>query len=85
VVIEHLSKITSFDPSMFPWPRSSRGLWVDFHRIQKAAGIKLPCHENHEHSEACDYYGFHDCRRAFATLNAQTLVVPKVLKTATVG
>jgi integrase len=73
VVIEHLRKITSFDASVFPWAQDRRGLWVEFHRIQKAAGIKLTCREDHEHTEACDYYGFHDCRRAFATLNAETL------------
>ena len=37
------------------------------------AGIHLPCHEKHEHTDACYLYGFHDLRRAFATVNAETL------------
>jgi len=33
----------------------------------------LPCSEKHEHTARCHVYGFHDLRRAFATLNAEKL------------
>ena len=42
-------------------------------RQQAYAGVRLPCNESHEHTPACFVYGFHDLRRAFATLNAETL------------
>ena len=72
-VVEHLEKIPSFEPVMFPWYHAERGLWVEFHKIQKQAGINLSCAENHEHTATCHVYGFHDLRRAFATVNAETL------------
>lgn len=62
VVIEHLRRIEDFGPLVFPWPHHERTLWVDFRKIQKAAGIA-----------GSDAYGFHDLRRAFATQNALTL------------
>ena len=73
VVIDHLRKIASFEPLVFPWPHHRRTLDMEFHRIQQAAGIHLPCEYDHEHTEAGHLYGFHDLRRAFATLNAETL------------
>jgi integrase len=36
----------------------------------KRLPIQLPCHEAHENTPACHYYGFDGFRRAFATLNA---------------
>ena len=43
-------------------------------RIQEAAGIKLPCAGRaRAHADACHVYGFHDLRRAFATMNADKL------------
>lgn len=48
-------------------------LWAEFRAIQREAGIKLPCYGNHEHTESCQFYGFHDLRRACATLNADRL------------
>lgn len=59
VVIEHLRKLPAFQPKVLPWPHHERTLWVEFHRIQAAAGIGS--------------YGFHDLRRAFATLNADRM------------
>ena len=41
--------------------------------MQEAAGVELPCDEAHEHTRSCHVYGFHDLRRAFATMNADKL------------
>jgi len=73
VVVDHLRRIVDFGELVFPWPHHERTLWTDFARIQQAAGIHLPCHERHEHTDACYLYGFHDLRRAFATMNAPKL------------
>lgn len=69
VVIEHLRKLVDFGPAVFPWPHHERTLWVEFAKIQKAALtetgeriIDLACRENHEHTDACHIYGFHDFR-----------------------
>ena len=72
-MLEHLQRLTSFDLLVFPWHRSVTTLYREFGRIQSAAGIHLPCNEKHEHTGACYCYGFHDLRRAFATMNAETL------------
>lgn len=55
---------------MFRWGHDERTLWEEFGRIQREAGIKLHCPDNHEHTPACHVYGFHDFRPAFATVNA---------------
>ena len=73
VVIEHLETIPSFEPMVFPWYHNRESLWIQFGRIQRAAGIHLTCREKHEHTERCHVYGFHDLRRAFATENAEHL------------
>ena len=73
VVVDHLRKIIDFGPMVFSWPHHERTLWADFARIQEAAGIHLPCHEKHDHTPGCHRYGFHDLRRAFATVNAETM------------
>ena len=73
VVIEHLRGIASFDVLVFPWPHADSTLWSQFHRIQREAGIHRPCRGKHEHTPSCHVYGFHDLRRAFATMNAPTL------------
>lgn len=73
VVVEHLAKLAAFDPMMFPWPRDRRALDTEFDRIQHAAKIALPCAKKHTHSPSCHLYGFHDLRRAFATVNAPKL------------
>ena len=69
-VIDHIRGLASFNERVFPWLKDRRGLYVQFHRIQKAAGIHLRCDADHEHGPGCHFYGFHDERRAFATLNA---------------
>jgi integrase len=70
VVVDHLHNLPSKGMLVFPWPHDSRTLWVEFGRIQREAGIHLPCREQHQHTPACHVYGFHDFRRAFATVNA---------------
>jgi integrase len=64
VVVEHLKRLAGFTPVFFPWSRSRRAVFEEFERIQKAAGVK---------PERKERYGFHDLRRAFATMNAGTL------------
>ncbi len=71
VVIEKLQLIRRFDPRIFPWENTRRTLYRQYHRIQQAAGIHLPCDGDHEHAESCHVYGFHDFRRSFATLNGE--------------
>ena len=75
VVVEHLRKLAGFDPHVFPWNHNERTLYAEFARIQEAAGIHLPCRTRgkHEHNRHCHLYGFHDLRRAFATMNADKL------------
>lgn len=72
IVVEHLRKLASFSPVVFAWEHPRRGLFDEFHAIQKAAGVKP--------EGTKDWYGFHDLRRAFATMNAATLT-PDALQT----
>ena len=64
VVVAHLGLLQGFEPDVFPWPHDRRTLWVEFYRIQRAAGV-TPAGK--------PLYGFHDLRRAFATMNADRL------------
>lgn len=73
LVVEHLQQIIGEGRFIFPWSENKSLLWEEFARIQKEAGIKLDCAEKHEHTDACHVYGFHDLRRAFATVNAPRL------------
>lgn len=73
LVIEHVSALKSFSREVFSWPHGDRLIWDQFHAIQKHAGISLPCSAKHEHSESCHFYGFHDLRRAFATVTAKKI------------
>ena len=73
VVLDHLAKLPGFDTHVFPWNHNQRTLHSEFARIQEAAGIHLPCSGDHEHTRYCHVYGFHDLRRAFATMNADKL------------
>jgi integrase len=70
VLVEYLRPLASFDPMMFPWHHDRRTLDDELDRLQAAAGISLPCPRQHEHTPSCHTYGFHDLRRAFATMNA---------------
>jgi integrase len=73
VVVSHLRKIPGFDSVVFPWNHNRRTLHAEFAKIQEAAGVCLPCASSHQHSRYCYVYGFHDLRRAFATMNADRL------------
>jgi integrase len=75
LVIEHLHRIACFTSLVFAWNRDRRTLQTEFARIQEAAGIHLPCLGKHEHTRFCYVYGFHDLRRAFATMNADKLTL----------
>ena len=65
LVVEHLKRVQSFDSLFFPWPHHERTLYERFAAIQVEAGVKP--------SRGKERYGFHDLRRAFATLNAGRL------------
>jgi integrase len=56
--------------SFSPGAKNQRQLWDEFKRIQTHVGIHLDCPEDHDHTPSCFLYGFHDLRRAFATVNA---------------
>jgi integrase len=71
IVVDHLRRLKSFQPTVVPWLRivdgrtaiaNRRTLFDEFYRIQQAAGVKPDGRK--------DRYGFHDFRRAFATMNA---------------
>jgi integrase len=64
VVIEHLRKLESFKVHVFDWPGDRRQLYDEWHRLQGLAGILRDDRR---------FYGFHDLRRAFATMNADRL------------
>ncbi len=73
VVVEHLKRLPGFTSVVFPWDRDETCLYNQFRRIQELAGVKLSCPKQHKHTPACHVYGFHDFRRAFATMNANRL------------
>jgi integrase len=73
VVVEHLRPLAGFSPTVFPWGHTWSALYAHFAGIQEAAGVKLLCDGDHEHTRFCHVYGFHDLRRAFATMNADKL------------
>ncbi len=60
VVVDHLKAIIGFDSLVFAWDGPERALWSEFHAIQAEAKIS-------------PVYGFHDLRRAFATVNAENM------------
>jgi integrase len=75
IVIEHIERIQSFSPVVFPWPYPREALYAQLREIQEAAGIHLTCPDaaDHECTPYCFVYSFHDFRRAFATVNAEMM------------
>ena len=73
VAVEHLRRLRHFDVCIFPWNYDRTTLQNEFRRLQQAANINLPCRGSHKHTDACHAYGFHDLRRAFATMNADRM------------
>ena len=72
IAIAHLKGIQgAFDERVFPWNKQYRKLWPIFQEMQQAAklGDGSPLKECGKNG----WYGFHDLRRAFATLNAQQM------------
>ena len=72
-VVEHLRKLQGFSERLFHIDLDRRFLYAEFAKIQDRAGIHLACDEDHEHTDACHRYAFHDLRRGFATENALDL------------
>src|SRR5205823_1213253 len=72
VVVEHLRRLAGFTTTVLPWPHNERTLYTQFARIQEAA-VDLLCRKDDAHTRYCHVYGFHDLRRAFATMNADRL------------
>jgi integrase len=65
IVVDHLRRLKSFGPLVFPWNHSHRALFLEFIDLQRQAQAKAIGPKGH--------YGFHDLRRAFATMNAGKL------------
>lgn len=65
IALEHLRKLASFHPRVFSWPHGRRQLFEAFNRLQNEAGVRPEGRKEN--------YGFHDLRRAFATMNADRL------------
>ncbi|MCH8922387.1 MAG: site-specific integrase [Planctomycetes bacterium] len=75
VVVDHLRKITDVGLTVFDWPLRKRDLYDQWHAIQEAAEIHLPCLDDGEHecTPSCHVYGFHSLKKACGTLNAARL------------
>ncbi|WP_010587877.1 tyrosine-type recombinase/integrase [Schlesneria paludicola] len=73
IVITHLRPLAaSFDEYVFPWNQNRRDLWPEFQAIQAAAKLadESPLPLGGKNGKP---YGFHDVRRGFATMNAESM------------
>lgn len=70
IVLDHLRLLSgSFDPYVFPWNKGRALIWIQFRGIQTNA--KMPDGTSMERGgKRGQWYGFHDLRRGFATMNA---------------
>lgn len=78
IVVDHLKPLRAFHPNVFAWEACMEYLYDQFYRIQDAAGVTRDCPNKHfpwhgDCTESCTRYGFHDERRAFASLNAPNM------------
>jgi hypothetical protein len=70
-----LRKLEGDDPRVFPWNHAKTHLAVIYRKLQRSAGIDLVCDREgqHECTDACHCYCFHDFRRAHATENVDAV------------
>jgi integrase len=61
VVVEHLQRLTSFAPFVFPWPHDRRTLDVEFDSIQAPAGIRWPVRRSTSTPKHATPTGFTTC------------------------
>ena len=64
LAVEHLKRVPGFHEKILHFPQCATILWREFRRLQDVAGV---------HPERKAHYGFHDLRRAFATMNADRM------------
>jgi integrase len=79
-VVEIIKTVVGFGTFVFEWPHDRKRIWQQFHAVQEAADIKLPCPDadRHECTDACHFYGFHALRRGYATLNVERMSAPEL-------
>jgi integrase len=65
LIVQHLQRLKSFQPRVFPWFHGRRQLYDEFANLQRAAGVRPEGRK--------EVFGFHDLRRSFATMNADRL------------
>lgn len=64
LIVSHLRRLVGFRPCVFTIETGRRQLYSEWHALQDAAGVK---------PDGKARYGFHDLRRAFATMNVDRL------------
>ena len=55
---------------VFDWPFGTSALYAEWHRIQRATGIHVPCPAQREYTDTCHVYGFHALKKVCGTLDA---------------
>jgi hypothetical protein len=80
-VVEHLRRLPGFRPVIFPEDHNKRTRWTEFARLREADGIKLSCNQDPNYTRCSHVHGFHDLRRALATMNADKLILARCKRT----